>query len=98
MNMSGKFQLGQILSTPAAISVMDRLDPQDDHSRVAARLLARHHSGDWGDVDQEDWASNDRALEEGSRLFSAYGEGDDKLYVITEADRSVTTILTPGDY
>lgn len=89
--------MGRIVATPAAITVMERQDPED-HSRVAAKLLARHHSGDWGDVDQDDWAQNDLALDQGMRLMSVYGEGGDRLYVITEADRSITTILTPGDY
>jgi hypothetical protein len=61
--------------------------------------LRRHTAGDWGDLPAEDAAQNDAALREGGgRLFSAYGEGDRKFWVITEADRSATTILLAGDY
>jgi hypothetical protein len=49
-------------------------------------------------MDAEDVQANEGALEDGSRLLSAYGQGDDKLWVITEADRSAATILTPGEY
>jgi hypothetical protein len=61
--------------------------------------LAKHHSGDWGEVDAEDRRLNDQALMDGSRLLSAYTTlKGRKLWVITEADRSVTTILRPEEY
>jgi hypothetical protein len=61
--------------------------------------LQRHESGDWGDLSDEDATQNDAALcRGGGRLFSAYGTGDRKFWIITEADRSVTTVLLPGDY
>lgn len=93
-----RFELGRMVATPGAIEVMTRLSPDGDHGSVAAQYLARHHAGDWGDLDAEDSAFNDKALEYGERLTSVYGHGEDRLYVITEADRSVTTILTPGEY
>jgi hypothetical protein len=60
--------------------------------------LRRHASGDWGDLCPEDAMANDEALHEGGRLLSAYGNGQYRFWVITEADRSVTTILLPEDY
>jgi len=61
-------------------------------------LLALHQAGDWGTVDDEDRQANEAALRDGTRFLSSYGEGDDRLWVITEADRSVTTILRPDEY
>ena len=59
----------------------------------------RHMAGDWGDVDEEDKAANDQALTDGSRLLSAYRTAAaKKLWIITEADRSATTILLPEEY
>jgi hypothetical protein len=62
-------------------------------------VLRRHASGDWGTACPEDWEANDLALREGSRLLSSYvTEGGTKLWVITEADRSATTVLFPSEY
>lgn len=62
--------------------------------------LARHLAADWGDLDDSDWQSNDTALRTGEdRLFSSYQvEPDLKLWIITEWDRSVTTLLLPAEY
>lgn len=60
--------------------------------------LRRHASGDWGDLCPEDTLANAAALHHGGRLFSVYGQGRQRFWVITEADRSVTTILLPDDY
>jgi len=60
--------------------------------------LRRHAAGDWGDLCPEDAITNDQSLHEGGRLLSAYGDGDYRFWIITEADRSVTTILLPEDY
>lgn len=85
------FKLGQLLITPGANDAMigeDRLT-----------YIARHARGDWGVVGKDDWRANDRALEEGSRLLSAYLLRDGtKIWVITESDRSATTILLPDEY
>jgi hypothetical protein len=86
-----KFSLGQIVATPNAI---EQLSPSD-----MARAIARHHGGDWGDVCDADRQENELSLKEGFRLMSVYhGENGQKHYVITEADRSATTILMPEDY
>lgn len=63
------------------------------------RALKRHERGDWGDLCAEDMETNERALQNGGRLFSRYHDGMSvKFYVITEADRSATTVLLPEDY
>ncbi len=61
--------------------------------------LRRHLHGDWGDLDDDDRRSNDAALKSGDRLFSSYQVTPDlKLWIITEGDRSVTTLLLPSEY
>lgn len=85
------FRLGQLVSTPNALA-------QLQHSDILT-ALQRHQAGDWGDVDKHDADANNRALEEGSRLLSAYRTSAGvKFWIITEADRSVTTVLMPEDY
>jgi hypothetical protein len=60
--------------------------------------LRRHASGDWGEVCKDDAALNEEALKGGDRLHSVYGSGERRFWIITEADRSVTTVLMPEDY
>ena len=70
-----------------------------DFGKFAQKSLNRHVKGDWGEVDDEDKQSNDQALKEGYRLLSAYeSEGLPKIWIITEANRSSTTILFPDEY
>jgi hypothetical protein len=79
------------VATPNALS---RLTQED-----ILRAIQRHQSGDWGDVDAHDREANNRALTEATRLFSVYHSVTGvKFWLITEADRSVTTILMPEDY
>ena len=86
-----KFSLGRLVATPAALEGLTF-----DDINVA---LARHHRGDWGDVGKEDHAENELSLQQGFRLFSVYhGAHGTKFYIITEHDRSVTTVLLPSDY
>jgi len=87
------FSLGQITATPSALEALGR-------AGVAADLLlAPHVQGDWGDLDEHDRHLNDLALSAGERLLSAYSLPDaTRLWIITEADRSATTLLLPGDY
>ena len=61
-------------------------------------FLHRHHTGDWGDLDPEDVEANRAALHYGSRLLSSYEIGNQKLWIITEADRGTTTVLLPEEY
>lgn len=96
------FELGQLCYTPGAQDVLERYQVNPFH------LLSRHVTGDWGDLCKEDAQSNNDALKEGTRIFSAYvlpppvAEGQSlepcKIWVITEADQSVTTILLPEEY
>jgi hypothetical protein len=93
------FLLGQIVATPGALEAC-----RHDH---LLRCLARHVHGDWGCVDKQDAATNNEAVKAGFRILSAYpideskpckGFGDNTLWIITEADRSVTTFLLPSEY
>lgn len=62
-------------------------------------FLAKHFSGDWGEVGGEDWKTNEQALKDGDRLFSVYTTlKNEKIYVITEADRSLTTMMLWDEY
>ncbi|WP_437191145.1 hypothetical protein [Planctomicrobium sp. SH527] len=92
LHIRGKsFDPGRIVITPAANAVLS----QDD----VLRALARHLSMDWGELCEQDWQENELALNEGMRLFSSYLTADQrKFWIITEHDRSVTTILLPSDY
>ena len=86
-----KFRLGKIVSTPNAL---DQLTQED-----ILLAIGRHQAGDWGDVSEEDRAANERALIKGTRLWSVYHAGNGvKFWLITEADRSYTTVLVPEDY
>lgn len=89
---SKKFSLGQVVITPGAEAALK--------GHATSPFLNRHSEGDWGDVDDEDKKANDAALEAGDeRLFSAYlVDGKLTLWIITEADRSVTTILLPDEH
>jgi len=85
------FSLGRMVATPGALD-------QVPHEEILV-ALGRHVDGDWGDCCPEDWRSNNEALTEGLRLFSVYHTvAGSKFWIITEADRSVTTILMPDEY
>ena len=85
------FHLGKTVSTPGALEALT----WDD----ILNAFNRHANGDWGDVCREDWEENEFSLREGFRLLSVYhAAGDAKFWVITEADRSVTTVLLPSEY
>ena len=86
------FELGQLVMTPGALDTMVEfdIDPVD--------LSKRHKTGNWGDLDEADKEENELSLKEGFRILSAYGDGESRLWIITEADRSVTTILRPDEY
>lgn len=90
--MEPKFQLGQTLATTAVTAWAERQEID------MTRLLWRHHCGDWGDLDREDKQANEDALVHGSRIFSAYRIEGKKIYVITEADRSMTTVMLAQEY
>lgn len=84
--------LGKTVATPGAVALMDELGISP------LVLLARHASGDWGDLCAEDVQANEDALRLGGRVFSVYKYGERTLWCITEADRSSTCILLPSEY
>jgi len=94
---SRKFALGKVLFTRG---VNDLVAESTPFVKFALDSLRRHASGDWGDLCQEDKDKNDLALRQGNlRIFSAYEQdGLPKIWIITEADRSATTILFPDEY
>ena len=90
---TARFPLGRTVATPGAIEALVRA------GETPLPYLARHVAGDWGDLDQDDKAENESALKDGLRILSAYRLADNtRIWVITEADRSVTTILLPDEY
>jgi len=90
---TARFFLGQIVATPGALEALARA------GETPLPYLVRHVAGDWGDLDEDDKAENESALKDGLRILSAYRLSDEtKIWVITEADRSSTTILLPEEY
>lgn len=89
-----RFSLGQVCATPGALAALTEAGVHP------VELLTRHAAGDWGDLCDEDRAQNQLALRDGLRIFSAHGLGRTlhRVWIITEADRSVTTILLPEEY
>jgi hypothetical protein len=87
---SAAFPLGQVVMTANAARRLAWHAMKDG--------LRRHSAGDWGNLDPEDIRSNEDALKHGGRLLSAYGQGDRRFWIITEADRSLTTVMLPEDY
>ena len=91
--MKTPIPLGKLAATPGALEALQ------EAGQSPLDFLSRHAAGDWGEVSAEDKALNDQALRDGERLLSAYRTAKDKkVWVLTEADRSVTTILLPEEY
>lgn len=86
------FPLGNVGATPGALDLLDRT------STNAAIFLGRHQRGDFGTVGAEDAQANNDAIEEGNRILSSYTLGGERMWIITEADRSSTTLLLPEEY
>lgn len=99
--INAAFNTGQIVATRG---VYDLACENPNFAQFIQKSLNRHVKGDWGDVDEEDKQSNDQALKQGTRLLSSYNDdrfpknGVATIWIITEADRSVTTILFPDEY
>ena len=92
-NIGATFSLGETFITPGAQEALEIA------GETAIQFLRRHMSGDWGELSDEDVKENEFSLKEGLRLLSAYQTGKgQKLWIITEADRSATTILLPSEY
>jgi hypothetical protein len=86
------FQLGQVVATPGALEILDK------QAVNASTLLQRHQCGDWGAVPEEDAQENLLSVINGNRILSSYPVGADRIWIITEADRSYTTLLLPDEY
>lgn len=87
-----KFELGKLLVTPGAVEEMDKVGIN------ATDLLERHQEGDWSEMEAADREENEFSLDKHLRIFSSYTYENVKFWVITEADRSATTILLPSEY
>lgn len=91
--MAKFFPLGQVVATPGALALLEK------HGKSPAEFLARHSENDWGDCCPEDAKQNDYSIEENGQILSSYKLGASaKVWVITEWDRSVTTVLLPSEY
>ena len=87
------FPAGQIVATPGALALLEQAN------KSPLEVLSRHLRGDWGDLCQEDRTENELSLKHGFRLLSSYRVTErETVWVITEADRSATTILLPSEY
>ena len=96
--MPGLFPLGRIVMTANLQGQLQEASPEVWEHELQS-LIARHASGDWGDLDEEDKQENHLSLQRGFRVFSAYITNSGiQVWIITEADRTVTTALLPQDY
>lgn len=87
------FSLGQVVATPGALEALQ------DAGQEPAEFLRRHVTGDWGEVPPEDAQENELSVKQGFRILSAYTLNTSvKIWIITEADRSATTLLLPDEY
>ena len=90
---TARFPLGRIFATPGALQALQ------EAGEDAITFIARHVRGDWGDLDDHDCRENDLSVAQGFRILSAYTLSTGaRLWIITEADRSSTTILLPSEY
>lgn len=90
---SPRFQLGKVVATPGAIEALTAAQTS------AWELLSKHVSADFGEVDSDDWQANLDAIKDGERILSAYTlKTGERLWVITEADRSSSCLLRPDEY
>jgi len=87
-----RFRLGQIVATRGVLKHLEH------HGIQADPYLRRHVCGDWGNVPPDDALTNERAVVHGARILSSYEVAGERVWVITEADRSVTTLLFPSEY
>ena len=88
-----RFALGQTVITPGAVEALQLA------GQTAIEFLRRHVAGDWGEISDDDVKENELSLEQGFRLLSRYEtRKGERFWIITEADRSATTILLPSEY
>lgn len=86
------FPPGRLVATPGALTLLMNAGENP------AALLDRHQIGDWGDVPPEDARENELSVREGFRIFSSYEIGGERVWIITEWDRSSTCVLLPEEY
>jgi hypothetical protein len=92
-SMAARLALGNVVATPGALEALQ------EAGQGALEFIRRHVTGDWGDLSAEDKAENELSVREGFRILSAYTlKSGVKIWLISEADRSATTILLPEDY
>ena len=90
---SARFLLGRIVATPGALTALEKAGQTPDI------FLIRHATGDWGELDDHDRRENEYSVAHGFRILSAYNlPNGTRIWIITEADRSVTTLLLPSEY
>lgn len=90
ITVNPRFNPGRLMITRNTKNALPR--------REVDAAINRHLSGDWGDVCQSDWQRNEQALRDGDRLLSVYQtQAGEKFWIITESDRSTTTVLLPSD-
>jgi hypothetical protein len=88
-----RFPLGRVVATPGALSALEKAE------QLPAAFLDRHVNGDWGEVSDADKQANEVSIEQGTRILSAYTtSAGDTIWILTEADRSATTMLLPEEY
>ena len=87
--------IGQLVITAG---IRDKMSESSEFEQFVRKSFSRHATGDWGDLSEEDKIYNEYALENGDRIFSAYENGDTKIWIITEWDHSYTTIMFPEEY
>jgi hypothetical protein len=88
-----RFALGRVVATPGALSALEKAE------QLPAEFLDRHVNGDWGEVPDPDKQENELSVEQGFRILSAYTtSAGDKLWILTEADRSATILMLPEEY
>jgi hypothetical protein len=90
--MTAPLPLGRVVATPGALKLLM------EGRQHAFEYLARHATGDWGELCAFDRRQNEIALRDGYHVLSSYPIGGGKVWIITEADRSVTTLLLPEEY
>ncbi|RMP46212.1 hypothetical protein ALQ26_04210, partial [Pseudomonas amygdali pv. lachrymans] len=94
-SQDASFEMGRVMVTHSVQSLLQ------NSSLDVMQYLQRHATGDWGEISNDDWDSNQHALKADGRLFSGYdidAEDETRLWIITESDRSVTTVMLPSDY
>jgi hypothetical protein len=88
-----RFPLGRVVATPGALRALEKAE------QLPAEFLDRHVNGDWGDVSDADKQENELSIEQGFRILSSYTtSAGDRIWIITEADRSATTLMLPEEY